>query len=99
MRLWKFFAKWMTCSAMLSVCALLAFTSVGCADEVLKCCKCSYATCTDMKGAMVPQTICSCDSYTYAECGAYCQEDVPAQLEAAGFTGCGEPASLAVDAC
>lgn len=98
MRLWKFLARGMTASLMLFVAGMLAFTSVGCAEETFKCCQCKYP-CTDAKGA--PIVVCDCSKeFTYEECGTLCHETLPPALEAQGITGCQPPTNaLALDGC
>jgi hypothetical protein len=98
MRRWKLFARSVSCSVVLAVGAL-AFTNLGCADDSFKCCQCAYA-CTDpASGATVSRCDCS-TTYTYEDCGVYCEETLPGQLEAGGITGCAPPTTaLAVDAC
>jgi hypothetical protein len=85
MRLWKSFAKWVTCSAMLLACGVSAFASVGCADETFVCCQCKFLRppeCTPVDPAVVSTdfTLCACDSYTYEECGKLCKETIATQL-------------------
>jgi hypothetical protein len=82
---------------LLCVSGLLAFSNLGCAEEVFECCQCKYA-CTDPMGT--PISVCSCEQFTYDECGTFCDEELPKALEAQGITGCAPAtSSLALDAC
>jgi hypothetical protein len=57
----------------------VAAGSVACADETFKCCECAF-DCTDAATTM-PATyyLCDCpkgDTYTYEECGIFCQQQL-----------------------
>jgi len=65
-------------ASVIAVTGLVVAGSIGCADETFKCCECGFE-CTD--AAAMPGTfyLCDCpngDTYTYEECGIFCQQQL-----------------------
>jgi hypothetical protein len=94
-------ARWISGSALLVFAAFAGSGSVACAEEEFKACECYFPQCTDAMGTSGPQIVCDkTRTFTYEECGKFCEQDAPAALMLGGFTGCGKASSsLAKNSC